>query len=99
MFLFVTLEKASLEEQFRYRGQFVGPDIFQWQSQNRTVQRSAVGQAIKLHFYAQPGRVGSRDRSCNAKAAGARCSATSIECPVFRIFQHAKCHPEPPWDT
>ncbi len=49
MFLLVTLEKASLEEQFRYRDQFVGQDIFQWQSQNRTTQRSAVGQAIKHH--------------------------------------------------
>lgn len=45
----VTLEKESLEKQFRYRGQFLGPDIFQWQSQNGTTQRSAVGQAIKHH--------------------------------------------------
>lgn len=49
MVLLVTLEKESLEKQFRYRGQFLGPDIFQWQSQNRTTQRSAVGQAIKHH--------------------------------------------------
>jgi hypothetical protein len=49
MFLLVTLEKESLEEQFRYRDRFVSPDIFQWQSQNRTAQRSAVGQAIKHH--------------------------------------------------
>ena len=49
MFLLVTLEKEALEEQFRYRDHFIGPDIFQWQSQNRTMQRGAVGQAIKHH--------------------------------------------------
>jgi superfamily II DNA or RNA helicase/diadenosine tetraphosphate (Ap4A) HIT family hydrolase len=49
MFLLVTLEKKSLEEQFRYRDHFVGPNIFEWQSQNRTMQRSSVGQAIKHH--------------------------------------------------
>jgi hypothetical protein len=49
MFLLVTLEKERPEEQFRYRDHFVGPDIFQWQSQNRTAQSYAVGQAIKHH--------------------------------------------------
>jgi hypothetical protein len=49
MFLLVTLEKKSLGEQFRYRDRFVGPDIFEWQSQNRTTQRSSLGQAIKHH--------------------------------------------------
>jgi len=49
MFLLVTLEKEGLEEQFRYRDQFISPDIFQWQSQNRTTQSSIVGQAMKYH--------------------------------------------------
>ena len=49
MFLLVTLEKEGLGEQFRYRDMFLGRDIFQWQSQNRTTQRSSAGQAIKHH--------------------------------------------------
>jgi len=34
MFLLVTLEKECLQEQFRYRDQFISSDIFQWQTQN-----------------------------------------------------------------
>jgi hypothetical protein len=49
MFLMVTLDKENLEERFRYRDHFVGRDVFEWQSQNRTTQGSAVGQAIKNH--------------------------------------------------
>jgi hypothetical protein len=49
MFLLVTLEKGGLEEQFRYRDQFISSGTFQWQSQNQTKQSSGVGQAIRHH--------------------------------------------------
>lgn len=49
VFLLVTLEKADLVEEHRYEDQFLSPDRFQWQSQNRTRQESGHGQIIRHH--------------------------------------------------
>ena len=49
LFLLVTLEKEDQQESFRYEDKFLGPDLFQWQSQNRTSQASKHGVAIKGH--------------------------------------------------
>ena len=49
MFLLVTLEKESLGQQFQYQDHFIGSDLFQWQSQNRTAQNSETRLAIKHH--------------------------------------------------
>jgi hypothetical protein len=47
--LLITLEKEDLGGQFQYADHFLSPDTFEMQSQNRTRQESAVGQAIKHH--------------------------------------------------
>lgn len=44
---FVTLEKAELDQAYQYQDRFLGPDEFQWQSQNRNTQASALGQRIR----------------------------------------------------
>jgi len=49
MILLVTLDKGEHAEQFKYRDQFLSPDLFQWQSQNRTTQKGKHGQAIRDH--------------------------------------------------
>jgi superfamily II DNA or RNA helicase/HKD family nuclease len=49
LFLLVTLEKGGLAESFQYQDRFLGPDLFQWQSQNRTRRDSAEGRAISGH--------------------------------------------------
>ena len=49
LFLLVTLEKEGVEEKFQYKDHFMGPDLFQWQSQNRTRQDSQDGQALSRH--------------------------------------------------
>jgi hypothetical protein len=49
VFLLVTLEKADLADDHRYDDQFLAPDRFQWQSQNRTRQESGHGQIIRHH--------------------------------------------------
>ncbi len=49
VFLLVTLEKAGMPEDHRYEDRFLAPDLFQWQSQNRTKQESAHGQMIRDH--------------------------------------------------
>ncbi len=49
MFLLVTLEKANLPSEHRYDDKFVGPDQFEWQSQNRTSRASKPGQDIAQH--------------------------------------------------
>ncbi len=46
LFLFVTLEKEDLPEEFQYKDKFLSPLIFQWQSQNRTRQESKTGQSF-----------------------------------------------------
>ena len=47
MVLLVTLEKKGQREEHQYEDQFLTPDSFQWQSQNRTTQKGKVGQALK----------------------------------------------------
>ncbi len=49
MVLLVTLDKGQHAEKFKYRDQFLAPDRFQWQSQNRTTQASKHGQTIRGH--------------------------------------------------
>jgi superfamily II DNA or RNA helicase/diadenosine tetraphosphate (Ap4A) HIT family hydrolase len=49
LFLLVTLEKGDLAETFQYHDRFLGPDLFQWQSQNRTRRDSPVGRALSRH--------------------------------------------------
>ena len=47
--LLVTLNKTDMEGTFRYEDRFLTPEIFKWQSQNRTSQQSEVGQALRQH--------------------------------------------------
>lgn len=49
VFLFVTLDKTEHEEEFQYRDHFLSSTEFEWQSQNRTTQKSNHGQLIKDH--------------------------------------------------
>ncbi len=49
MFLLVTLNKGGKQESFQYQDHFFGPELFQWQSQNRTAQGHRTGQDIKFH--------------------------------------------------
>ena len=49
MFLLVTLEKGDMAEDHRYKDHFESPDLFAWQSQNRTTQASSHGQLIRNH--------------------------------------------------
>jgi len=49
VFLLVTLEKNALDSEFRYEDRFTSAELFQWQSQNRTVQGSAHGRVIRDH--------------------------------------------------
>ncbi len=49
LFLLVTLDKSGHAEDFKYHDRFISPTEFEWQSQNRTAQDSAVGRAIRDH--------------------------------------------------
>lgn len=49
VFLFVTLDKTEHVEAFQYRDHFLSPNEFEWQSQNRTTQKSNHGQLIRDH--------------------------------------------------
>jgi superfamily II DNA or RNA helicase len=49
IFLLVTLDKTTKAESFQYRDKFLSPTVFQWESQNRTRQQDAAGQAIRAH--------------------------------------------------
>jgi hypothetical protein len=44
--LFVTLEKEDLPEAHRYQDRFLAPDLFQWQSQNRTPKKGKMGRLL-----------------------------------------------------
>jgi len=48
-FLFVTLDKAEHAANFQYKDHFLSADRFQWQSQNRTTQKSDAGRSIQDH--------------------------------------------------
>jgi superfamily II DNA or RNA helicase/HKD family nuclease/diadenosine tetraphosphate (Ap4A) HIT family hydrolase len=50
VFLFVTLDKTDHVEAFQYRDHFLSADEFEWQSQNRTTQKSPHGQLIRNHI-------------------------------------------------
>jgi len=47
--LLVTLDKSDLSKEHAYRDYFEKPDVFHWQSQNRTTQASRHGQLIRSH--------------------------------------------------
>jgi superfamily II DNA or RNA helicase/HKD family nuclease/diadenosine tetraphosphate (Ap4A) HIT family hydrolase len=47
--LLVTLNKGDMGDSFQYQDRFLAPDSFEWQSQNRTSQQSAIGQALRHH--------------------------------------------------
>ena len=49
LFLLVTLDKDDLAENHKYEDKFLSPELFQWQSQNRTKQDSKHGQMISHH--------------------------------------------------
>lgn len=49
VFLFVTLDKTGHDEAFQYKDHFISPTEFEWQSQNRTTQKSSHGQLIRYH--------------------------------------------------
>src|SRR5207248_2043927 len=49
LFLLVTLEKGEMLEDHQYADHFLSPSLFQWQSQNRTAQRSKHGELIREH--------------------------------------------------
>ncbi|MCZ6794583.1 MAG: DUF3427 domain-containing protein [Planctomycetota bacterium] len=49
IFLFVTLNKEDLPEEYRYQDGFLGPEVFQWESQRRTKQDSKTGRSIQNH--------------------------------------------------
>lgn len=47
--LLVTLHKGDMGSQFQYGDHFLAPDLFQWQSQNRTKQSGKHGALISGH--------------------------------------------------
>jgi superfamily II DNA or RNA helicase/diadenosine tetraphosphate (Ap4A) HIT family hydrolase len=47
--LLVTLHKGDMASQFQYGDHFLAPDMFQWQSQNRTKQSGKHGTLIRDH--------------------------------------------------
>ncbi|MFO1298854.1 MAG: DUF3427 domain-containing protein [Burkholderiaceae bacterium] len=47
--LLVTLHKGDMASQFQYGDHFLAPDLFQWQSQNRTKQSGKHGTLIRDH--------------------------------------------------
>ena len=47
--LLVTLDKGGMTQNFQYGDHFLAPDLFQWQSQNRTRRDSAHGKLIHDH--------------------------------------------------
>jgi len=49
LFLLVTLNKGQMAESFQYQDRFLDQNMFEWQSQNRTTQKSTHGQMIKNH--------------------------------------------------
>lgn len=49
IFLFVTLNKQALHDDFQYQDRFLNPNQFQWQSQNSTKQNSKTGERISEH--------------------------------------------------
>jgi hypothetical protein len=49
VFLLVTLEKKGHVDRYQYEDRFLAPDLFQWQSQNRTRQDSPDGRLLQKH--------------------------------------------------
>ena len=53
VFLLVTLNKGGLSKEHSYEDHFLEPDLFHWQSQNRTKQDSKHGRMIRDHLNMQ----------------------------------------------
>jgi superfamily II DNA or RNA helicase/HKD family nuclease len=49
VFLLVTIDKGDMHGDFDYGDHFLSPDLFEWQSQNRTTQNGSHGQLIREH--------------------------------------------------
>jgi len=49
IFLLATLDKSGHGSEFQYKDHFISRNEFEWQSQNRTAQDDADGQAIRYH--------------------------------------------------
>jgi hypothetical protein len=49
IFLLVTLDKDQMLEGHQYADRFLGPDTFEWQSQNRTSRDDARGALLRDH--------------------------------------------------
>lgn len=49
LFLLVTLDKGDLQDDHQYQDHFVTPELFEWQSQNRTKRDSRHGRLIQQH--------------------------------------------------
>lgn len=49
LFLLVTIDKADMHGGFDYGDHFLAPDLFEWQSQNRTTQAGGHGTLIREH--------------------------------------------------
>lgn len=47
--LLVTLQKQDLGAEFQYGDRFLGPDLFEWQSQNRTRRGAPSGRQLRDH--------------------------------------------------
>jgi superfamily II DNA or RNA helicase/HKD family nuclease/diadenosine tetraphosphate (Ap4A) HIT family hydrolase len=45
----VTLDKAEMADAYKYRDRFLSPVHFEWQSQNKTRQKSKLGRTIRDH--------------------------------------------------
>ena len=53
VFLLVTLDKDDLNQEYGYEDHFLKPNLFHWQSQNRTKQDSKHGRMIRDHISKQ----------------------------------------------
>ena len=53
VFLLVTLDKDDLNQEYGYEDHFLKPNLFHWQSQNRTKQDSKHGRMIRDHISEQ----------------------------------------------
>jgi hypothetical protein len=49
LFLLVTLEKEDLAKTHQYKDQFLSPDTFQWESQNRMRRDTTWGKLLPAH--------------------------------------------------
>lgn len=83
VFLLVTLDKEQMLEGHKYADRFLGPDRFEWQSQNRTSREDARGALLRnhaardvpVHLFVRPNKRGAN----NAAAAFVYCGPVQFE--------------------